>query len=180
MAAGPWNENHALLALRLRLSALGLILLSFVAYSFPQLIGGKKRHWHALIPGVLGVLFLPCSFGVQKESTRKIAAHVAVLVAVRNFSIMIIIAHALLPLSKLVTCSFYSSSHFFYVFLLRQLVGVFGGINGLFKLMRVAMGEEMDKLDAIYLQAGMSLICTQFLTFAIRWFMENRKKKVQK
>ena len=113
MAAGQWHENHALLALRLRLSALGLILLSFVAYFFPQLIGGKKRHWHALIPGVLGVLFLPCSFGVQKESTRKIAAHVAVLVAVRNFSIIIIIAHALLPLSKLVTCSFYSSSHSF-------------------------------------------------------------------
>jgi len=58
-----------------------------------------------------------------------------------------------------------------------MLLGFVGTVSGLFKFSRMIGGEVFERPSAITIQAIMALLCLIFLIFAIKSFIDARKKK---
>jgi hypothetical protein len=58
------------------------------------------------------------------------------------------------------------------------LLGFGGTIGGLIKFFRMIGGEQFERGSAITVQAIMALLCLIFLIFAVRSFIDARRKKV--
>jgi uncharacterized membrane protein len=58
-----------------------------------------------------------------------------------------------------------------------MLLGFGGTVSGLFKFFRMIGGEVFDRPSAITIQAIMAVLCLIFLIFAIKSFIDARKKK---
>jgi uncharacterized membrane protein len=58
-----------------------------------------------------------------------------------------------------------------------MLLGFGGTVGGLFKFFRMIGGEVFERPSAIIIQAIMAVLCLIFLIFAIKSFIDARKKK---
>jgi len=58
-----------------------------------------------------------------------------------------------------------------------MLLGFAGTVSGLLKFFRMLGGELFERPSAITIQAIMAVLCLIFLVFAIKSFIEARKKK---
>ncbi len=58
------------------------------------------------------------------------------------------------------------------------LLGLGGTVGGLIKFFRMIGGEQFERGSAITVQAIMALLCLIFLIFAVRSFIDARRKKV--
>jgi len=58
------------------------------------------------------------------------------------------------------------------------LLGFGGTVGGLIKFFRMIGGEQFERGSAITVQAIMALLCLIFLVFAVRSFIDARRKKV--
>lgn len=58
------------------------------------------------------------------------------------------------------------------------LLGFGGTVGGLIKFFRMIGGEQFERGSAITVQAIMALLCLIFLIFAVRSFIDTRRKKV--
>jgi uncharacterized membrane protein len=58
-----------------------------------------------------------------------------------------------------------------------MLLGFGGTVGGLIKFFRILGGEVFERPSAITIQAIMALICLMFLIFAIKSFIEARRKR---
>lgn len=57
------------------------------------------------------------------------------------------------------------------------LLGFGGTVGGLIKFFRMIGGEQFERGSAITVQAIMALLCLIFLIFAVRSFIDARRKK---
>lgn len=58
------------------------------------------------------------------------------------------------------------------------LLGFGGTVGGLIKFFRMIGGEQFERGSAITVQAIMALLCLIFLIFAVRSFIDARKKSI--
>ena len=58
-----------------------------------------------------------------------------------------------------------------------MLLGFAGTVSGLFKFFRMIAGEVFERPSAITIQAIMAVLCLIFIIFAIKSFIDARKKK---
>ncbi len=58
-----------------------------------------------------------------------------------------------------------------------MLLGFGGTVGGLIKFFRMLSGEVFERPSAIIIQAIMALICLTFLIFAIKSFIDARRKR---
>ena len=58
-----------------------------------------------------------------------------------------------------------------------MLLGFAGTVGGLIKFFRMISGEVFERPSAITIQAIMAVLCLIFLIFAIKSFIDARKKK---
>ncbi len=58
-----------------------------------------------------------------------------------------------------------------------MLLGFLGTVGGLFKFFRMIGGAEVQRPEAIIVQAIMAVLCLIYLIFAIKSFIDARRKK---
>jgi uncharacterized membrane protein len=58
-----------------------------------------------------------------------------------------------------------------------MLLGFAGTVSGLFKFFRMIGGEVFERPSAITIQAIMAVLCLLFLIYAIKSFIDARRKK---
>lgn len=58
-----------------------------------------------------------------------------------------------------------------------MLLGFAGTVSGLIKFFRMISGEAFDRPSAITIQAIMAVLCLIFLIFAIKSFIDARRKR---
>ncbi len=68
--------------------------------------------------------------------------------------------------------------HAMHVAAVLALLGFGGTVGGLIKFFRMIGGEQFERGSAITVQAIMALLCLIFLVFAVRSFIDARRKKV--
>lgn len=109
-----------------------LVLLGFGAY-----IGSSAQSITALIPAFIGLPILILGLLAKNEKNRKIAMHIAVILA---------------------------------------LLGFVGTVPGLIKLFSHLGGAEIERLQAVYVQSVMAVLCLIYLILAVKSFIDARRK----
>ena len=117
--------------------ALGVVLIAIGAGFY---LGTGRQSVTALIPAFLGLPIGACGVWALSERWRKVAMHIALVLA---------------------------------------LLGFGGTVSGVVKLVKQAMGEELERPEAALAQGIVAVLCLVFLVLGIRSFVAARIRQRQ-